>query len=424
MYRDAATQSAKYKNFKGRHQLKRKLSAWLTCTRVRMMCTIRCIIRRIIRCTAAVMSSHTVRLCCQHVVIQCKHGSFVTSTKLSMTLNADYPYLLQGVCKETSSCTEGMSIAGTEGCKNYPASVTCCVPGQIVPCSGPNGSGYCANDFACTNGSIPYAEYGCPTGSNVKCCVGADKPSHCDNYMRPSEFGATGQCMRTTECTASGGVSIPGLCSKHGSDIMCCVRDPDKISCAGGQGRCGNVNVPGQCQDSRYDNMCPGPSMIKCCAPKYLKFECIYYKRRRTLSCGSVTCQVQPSSNLPAGDYGVGELVLGVEYKYHPLYPTKGTSSYWDYKTKVPNKRCDKGFMITSGSNVPPYSDRHIVVADSSCFDTLTSVIKLARRTTFEASTCPSCKAVWCHTATNTVIRKRHSGITLTVRNSIQAFGN
>lgn len=312
-----------------------------------------------------------------------------------------------------------MSFSGTEGCRNFPASVTCCVTDQDVSCSGPNGNGYCANDFACTGGSVPYAGYGCPGGSIVKCCVGSGPAPYCDNYQSPSQFGATGQCMRTSECTAIGGVSIPGLCSKYGSDMLCCEKDPNKLACAEGKGKCGNVNIPGQCQGDRYDNMCPGPSAIKCCAPKNLKYDCVYYKRSQTISCGSVTCQVQPSTNLLDGDYGIGEVMSGSGFKFHPLFPQKGGGVYWDYQTPVPGRFCERGFMILWGSSIPSNSDRHIVVYERSCFDKLTSIIELAQKTTIKAATCPRCNFAratgMCTKSTRTITRKRHFGITLKV---------
>lgn len=68
--------------------------------------------------------------------------------------------------------------------------------------------------------------------------------------------GAQGVCVTTSDCSASGGVTIDGACPSDPSDVKCC----SKPTCS-----VGNCRWESDCSGSTVSGECPGPSDFMCC---------------------------------------------------------------------------------------------------------------------------------------------------------------
>lgn len=86
---------------------------------------------------------------------------------------------------------------------------------------------------------------------------GGSVPSQFSSPVSPS---FTGVCLKTSDCSAKGGVSITGACPSDPENVRCCT----KASCSNGSG--GNCRWTSDCAGSTASNQCPGPSQFKCCS--------------------------------------------------------------------------------------------------------------------------------------------------------------
>ncbi|KAH7385876.1 hypothetical protein BKA66DRAFT_440540 [Pyrenochaeta sp. MPI-SDFR-AT-0127] len=70
--------------------------------------------------------------------------------------------------------------------------------------------------------------------------------------------GVAGVCVKTSTCSAEGGVTINGGCPKDPADVKCC----SKPKCSTSPGNCRWVS---DCAGSSLSGQCPGPGAFKCC---------------------------------------------------------------------------------------------------------------------------------------------------------------
>lgn len=68
----------------------------------------------------------------------------------------------------------------------------------------------------------------------------------------------SGVCVKTSTCSAEGGVTINGGCPKDPADVKCC----SKPKCSTSPGNCRWVS---DCAGSSLSGQCPGPGAFKCC---------------------------------------------------------------------------------------------------------------------------------------------------------------
>ena len=150
---------------------------------------------------------------------------------------------VSGTCVSTSSCKSSGKTSTPGHCPNDPADVQCCTAKAAAiddddhPATkkAPNtcklgdggASGTCISTTSCkASGKISTQGF-CPNDpDNVRCCT---EPENC----KLPNSATSGDCIATTDCASSGGNSTPGLCN-GAVNIQCCTKETTTARPMGG----------------------------------------------------------------------------------------------------------------------------------------------------------------------------------------------